>query len=295
MRVSILGKPASDRGRDAAALLRAWLLERGHEVRLDSGTASALGLEGGIDREDLPDEADLGISLGGDGTLLLAARQFGPAGVPILGVNLGRLGFLTDTDSDGMLAVVERVLAGEHSIQDRMMLTTEIVRDGEVVGTSQALNDVVVNKSALAQVIRVEIRVGGRFVSSYLADGMIVSTPTGSTAYGLAAGGPIVEPSTDVILVAPICPHILTNRPLIISGGSPVECIIAESRGEVFLTIDGQEGFPLQHGDRVLVRRSERCARLVRVEASDFFGILRAKMGWGEGSTSEQDGRGEGD
>ena len=294
MLIAILAKRESERAREAARLLRPWLLERGHDVRLDEDTAAALGVDGGVPREQLADGADLGVSLGGAGPLLLAARQFGPAGVPILGVNMGRLGFLTDTDAHGMLQVFERVAAGEHTIEDRMMLSAEVVRGGEVVGRSDALNDIVVNKGALAQVIRLETRVGGRFVSSYLADGMIVSTPTGSTAYGLAAGGPIVEPSTNVILVAPICPHILTNRPLIISGNSPVECIIAESRGEVYLTIDGQEGFPLQPGDRLRVERSAHCARLVRVQARDFFGILRTKMGWGEGASSQNGSSEEG-
>jgi NAD+ kinase len=180
-----------------------------------------------------------------------------------------------------MFEAMELVLKGDSEIEERMMLTAEVWRDGEVVAKSHALNDVVINKGALAQVIYLELRVGGSFVSSYRADGMIVSTPTGSTAYGLAAGGPIVEPSTDVILVAPICPHILTNRPLIISSDSDVECILLETRGEVYLTIDGQEGVPLEPQDRVRVARSPHVARLVHASSRDFYEILRTKMGWG--------------
>ena len=162
-----------------------------------------------------------------------------------------------------------------------MMLSAEVHREDEVLGPRDAFNDIVVNKGALAQVIRLETWVQGQFVSTYLADGIIFSTPTGSTAYGLAAGGPIVEPTTDVLMVAPICPHILTNRPLIISAGSTVECILAEARGEVFLTIDGQEGFPLRRGDRIVVSRSPHRARQVQAAAPHFFDILRKKMGWG--------------
>ncbi len=280
MRVGVLCKPNSAAARKAAHELTPWLEERGHVVTLDAETAEALGREG-VPRDELAAHAELGISLGGDGTLLLAARLFASASVPILGINLGRLGFLTDVDSEHMLETVEQVLAGDYVVERRMMLRSEVWRDGEVVDRSVALNDVVVNKGALAQVIHLETRVGGSFVSSYRADGLIVSTPTGSTAYGLAAGGPIVEPSTDVILVAPICPHILTNRPLIISAASEVDCILKEARGEVFLTIDGQEGVALEPGDRVRVARSPHAARLVHAASRDFFEILRTKMGWG--------------
>ena len=280
MRVAVLGKPNSVPARKAAAEVCPWLEERGCEVTVDDETAAAIGRTG-VPRDALAQGADLALSLGGDGTLLLAARVFAGAAVPILGINLGRLGFLTDTDHDHMFEVLEQVLKGESEIEERMMLTAEVWRDGGVVSRSDALNDVVVNKGALAQVIHLETRVGGSFVSSYRADGIIVSTPTGSTAYGLAAGGPIVEPSTDVILVAPICPHILTNRPLIIGAGSDVECILVESRGDVYLTIDGQEGFPLEPGDRVRVVRAEHAARLVQVASRDFYEILRTKMGWG--------------
>ncbi|MCP4869955.1 MAG: NAD(+) kinase [Proteobacteria bacterium] len=280
MRVAILGKPHSAPARKAAGELCAWLEEREHTVTVDDETAAAIGRTG-VPRDELAEHGDLAVSLGGDGTLLLAARVFAGAAVPILGINLGRLGFLTDTDHEHMFDVIEQVLKGESEIEERMMLTAEVWRDGEVVERSDALNDVVVNKGALAQVISLETRVGGSFVSSYRADGMIVSTPTGSTAYGLAAGGPIIEPSTNVILVAPICPHILTNRPLVIGASSDVECILVEGKGEVYLTIDGQEGFPLQRGDRVRVVRAEHAARLVHAASRDFYEILRTKMGWG--------------
>ena len=280
MQVAILAKQYSERAAEAACLVHSWLVERGHQVRVDEHVAGTTGITPSFARGELAEEADLAVVLGGDGTLLLGARVFSPSGVPILGINLGRLGFLTDTDSVHMLSVLESVVAGDYEIDERLMLQGEVLRGETILGSSSALNDIVVNKGALAQVIGLETRVNQQLVSSYLADGIIFSTPTGSTAYGLAVGGPIVAPNTEVMLVAPICPHMLTNRPLILSADSTVDCIIAEARGEIYLTIDGQEGFPLLPGDRIRVRSAEHRARLVKVRSHDFFEILRTKMGW---------------
>ena len=281
MRVAILCQITRERALAAARKVHRWLHDHGHEAVVTTDMGASLGIEGAGSTEQLAVGAELAVALGGDGTLLQAARVFSRHGVPILGVNLGRLGFLTDTGPEQMLEVLERVLAGDYRVEERLMLSAEVHRRGEVIGPRIAFNDIVLNKGALAQVIRLETRVNDRFVSSHRADGIIVATPTGSTAYGLAAGGPIIEPTTDVLLVAPICPHILTNRPLIISGGSIVDCILVEERGEVFLTIDGQEGFPLESGDRVRVTRAPHRARLIHCASQDFFDILRRKMGWG--------------
>lgn len=281
MQIAILGKPKNLPAAEKAAELADWLVERGHGVRFDADTAAQVGREG-VDRDALADGADFGVVLGGDGTLLLGARVFSPADVPILGINMGRLGFLSDTGPDGMYEVMERVLAGDAQTEERLMLSASVHRpDGTIEGPFEAFNDIVVNKGALAQVVRLETRVDGNFVSSYLADGLILSTPTGSTAYGLAVGGPIIVPTTEVMLVAPICPHMLTNRPIIVPAGSEVECRLAEARGDVYLTIDGQEGFPLFPGDRIVSRRSPHRARLMKCASLDFFSILRTKMGWG--------------
>jgi NAD+ kinase len=282
VRVAILAKHQEPRAVEAARQVQDWLLERGHDVRMDA--LSAADPDGATvqPRAGLADGAELAIVLGGDGTLLLASRLFSPKAVPIFGVNMGRLGFLTDTDAERLWGVLPRVLAGEYRLEERMMLSGEVLREGQrVAGPLVALNDLVVNKGALAQVVRVETRVDGRFVSSYLADGIIAATPTGSTAYGLAVGGPIVVPEAEVILVAPICPHILTNRPLILPADVELEVKLAEARGEVYLTIDGQEGCPMQAGDLLRVWRSPHRARIVHAESTDFFGILRTKLGWG--------------
>jgi NAD+ kinase len=282
MRVAILAKARDDRAEAVAREVVTWLQDAGHEVALEASLASRVQIPGGIARDELAQRAEMAVALGGDGTMLQAARTFSSAGVPILGVNVGRLGFLTDTGPEGMLDVLASVFAGDYAIQERLMLTGEVHRAGQVVGGPfAALNDIVVNKGELAQVVRLESWVDGSFVSEYNADGLIFSTPTGSTAYGLAAGGPIIVPSSQVILVAPICPHILTNRPLVIPGDSIASCVVIESRGEVLVTIDGQEGFPLQAGDKVSVRRSEHNARLIQTASGDFFDVLRTKMGWG--------------
>lgn len=282
MRIAILAKPKSERAATTAADLAESLRARGHETVLEETAAALAGVPGGVPRTELGDDADLAIVLGGDGTLLLGARTFGPAKVPIFGVNMGRLGFLTDVGVDEMQEALEQVLAGEHAVEERLMLSCSIERaDGTSEGPFLAFNDIVVNKGALAQVIRLENHVDGNFVSNYLADGLILSSPTGSTAYGLAVGGPIIVPTTEVMLLAPICPHMLTNRPIIVPATSEVECRLVEARGEVYLTIDGQEGFKLYPGDRVVSCRSVHKARLVKVASQDFFSILRTKMGWG--------------
>jgi len=281
LHVAILTKEHSERAAGAARTIHAWLGERGHDVSVDEHVAAATGLEPSVSRDDLATAVDLAVVLGGDGTLLLGARVFSPSGVPILGINMGRLGFLTDTNSEHMLDVLESFFSGDYDIEERLMLEGEVLRGESVLGPSSALNDLVVNKGALSQVIRLETRVNDQLVSNYLADGIIFATPTGSTAYGLSVGGPIVAPNTEVMLVAPICPHLLTNRPLVVSASSIVDCILAEARGEVYLTIDGQEGFLLLPGDRIRVRCAAHRARLVKVRSRDFFDILRAKMGWG--------------
>jgi NAD+ kinase len=289
MHVAILAKSSERTPKAEAALavdavrrVQGFLEEHGHTVVIDERTAALGGFQPAAPIDALAEGADLAIVLGGDGTQLYAARLFAHHDLPIYGINLGRLGFLTDTDPEHGLVGLAKVLAGDYSVEQRIMLSGELHRaDGAVLGPYRALNDFVINKGALAQVVRLATEVDGRFVSSYLADGIIVSTPTGSTAYGLAVGGPIVVPTTEVILVAPICPHILTNRPLVVAADSHINVQLVEARDDCYLTIDGQEGVRLQPGDTLRVRRSRSSAQLVRAESPDFFSILRTKLRWG--------------
>lgn len=281
-RIAVLCKPQVLEAARTGGELRAWLRERGLQAHGDVASATLAGQRDGLPGDELGTFADLAVVLGGDGTLLLAARTFAPYDVPILGINLGRLGFLSDTDQEHMYEVLERVLDGDYTTSDRLMLQGAVRRpSGEVLQNIQALNDLVINKGALAQAVRLETRIDGHFVSTYIADGLIISTPTGSTAYGLAVGGPIIVPNTAVMQVAPICPHMLTNRPIVVGADSTIEATLVEARDEVYLTIDGQQGVRLAPGDSLVVTRAPKLARLVQCAAPDFFSILRQKMRWG--------------
>ncbi|WP_369681964.1 NAD(+)/NADH kinase [Malonomonas rubra] len=252
------------------------------EVLLEDSLAEQVGQIVGFAEEDIPAQVDLVIVLGGDGTLISVARQVGERNVPILGVNLGRLGFLTEVTRDELPAMLDLLIEGNFNVSDRMMLDALIHRNGEVVGKYTVLNDVVINKGALARIIDMETSVDGRHLSSFKADGLIVSTPTGSTGYSLAAGGPIVFPEINCLVVSPICPHMLTNRPIVVWRNSVIEIKVNFEDDVVFFTADGQVGRKLLPGDVVEVRRSEARTRLVNSPSKDYFEILRTKLSWGE-------------
>ncbi|MFO7578452.1 MAG: NAD(+)/NADH kinase [Pelovirga sp.] len=254
----------------------------GIEVLLEDGLAEQIGQVNGFTGEDIPAQVDLIVVLGGDGTLISVARLIGDLEVPIVGVNLGRLGFLTEITRDELPDMLDRLIAGDYQVSDRMMLDAFIHRDGAVVGKYTVLNDVVINKGALARIIDMETYVDGRHLSTYKADGLIVSTPTGSTGYSLAAGGPIIYPEINSLLITPICPHMLTNRPIIIWSRSIIEIEVKFQDDVVFFTADGQVGHKLLPGDRVEVRRSASRTRLVSSPTKEYFQILRTKLSWGE-------------
>jgi NAD+ kinase len=252
------------------------------EVLLEDTLAEQIGQVNGTSGEDIPALVDMVIVLGGDGTLISVARQIGDRHVPIVGVNLGQLGFLTEITRDELPEMLERIIADDYQVSDRMMLDAAIRRNGKIVGKFTVLNDVVINKGALARIIDMETCVDGRHLTSYKADGLIISTPTGSTGYNLAAGGPIIYPDINSLLITPICPHMLTNRPIMVWSRSVIEIKLKFEDDVVFFTGDGQVGRKLLPGDVVEVSRSESRTRLVTSPSKDYFEILRTKLSWGE-------------
>ena len=268
--------------------IESWLAERGIDSVFETATAALMPQSPNrriADKPTLVRQVDLVVVLGGDGTLLSIADAIGAAGsgIPMLGVNFGSLGFLTEVTLPELRASLDAALAGRARIEERMMLESTIFRAGAAFANHIALNDVVVTKGALARMIDLSVSVGDEFVTRVKADGLIVATPTGSTAYNLAAGGPIVQPNLDALLLTPIAPHTLTNRPIVIPATSPVRVQpLMEERAEVFVTFDGQAGFQLQAGDDIRVRRTDRTLRLIRPSTRSYFEVLREKLKWGE-------------
>ena len=264
------------------AELTHWLRDRGLEVWLDA-QASGWGEGNEIPFEAMPEKVDLIVVLGGDGTLLAAARAIDDRDIPILGVNLGTLGFLAETSSDELLDAMDDVLNGRFTIASRMRLEVVVERDGEARGRYLALNDAVIGKSALSRMVDVETRADGVDVTTYHADGLIVATPTGSSAYSLSAGGPLLLPEFGAIVLTPIRPHTLTQRPLVLPDTCKVELRIQNARGgEVHLTVDGQVGQELTEGDTVRLCRARYPARLLAPPARNRFEVMRQKLRWGE-------------
>lgn len=289
-RVGIVAKHGLVAASEHLTRLDTMLRERGVEAVYDHDTAALAGdaARGGrtMSRDALPQEVNLIIVLGGDGTLLSMAARIAHSGrdVPILGVNFGSLGFLTEIRIDELQSSLEGVLAGTAAIATRAMLAADASRQGQQVDSRIVLNDVVFTKTALSRVIDLSVSVSGRFVTRVKADGLIIASATGSTAYNLAAGGPIVHPMVDALVLTPIAPHTLTNRPVVIPGSAVVEVRThaSSSPDEVFVTYDGQSGYPLHDGDTVQVRRSEQSLRLVKAPARGYFEVLREKLKWGE-------------
>ena len=262
--------------------IRARLNRDNITVLLEDSVAELIGQVNGFAGDEIPELVDLVIVLGGDGTLISVARQIAGRQIPIVGVNLGRLGFLTEITKDELPAMLDRMVAGDYQISDRMMLDSLIYRNNQLMGTYTVLNDIVINKGALARIIDMDASIDGRHLCTYKADGMIISTPTGSTGYSLSAGGPIIYPEVNSLLISPICPHMLTNRPIVVRSHSVITIEVKFEDDVVFFTADGQVGRKLLPGDRVEVKRSEARALLVSSPSKDYFEILRTKLGWGE-------------
>ena len=282
-RVGIVAKPDAARAQGVILQLLPWLTSRGHSVVLEKETADLVpsAVTDAASRAELPGQVDLLIILGGDGTLLSMARAVGDLGVPLLGVNLGGLGFLTATTLDEMFPALDAYFGGRMAIEERMLLSARVVRNGQTVCEHAALNDVVITKSAMSRIIDLSVSVDGRYATAYRADGLIISTPTGSTAYSLSAGGPILFPTMDAVVLTPICSHTLTNRPIVVPGTDRIEVTLLADQ-EVMATMDGQVGVGLREGDTVEVCKAAARIRLVRFPQKDFFSVLRTKLKWGE-------------
>lgn len=293
--IGVIARPDLAEAAPALRELVQWLQRRGVKVVLEERTAAlADGSAGGnwtlAAGRDVAAQADAVVVLGGDGTLLGASRLMATERpVPILGVNFGSLGFLTEITLGELYPTLESVLEGRYRYEERRMLRGCVRREGQPDVTDDALNDVVVTKATLSRIIELDVSVDGLFVSTFRADGLIVSSPTGSTAYNLAAGGPILHPTLPAIVLTPICPHMLTNRPLVVSDGSAIEVRLRSPQdGEVHLTFDGQRGFPMGRQDSVQVTRSPRTLRLVTAAGRDYFAVLRTKLKWGESTVRER-------
>jgi NAD+ kinase len=279
--VAIISKPKITEAAEIVCGLLNWLTQRGIEIRCDEQTAEYARISMFLPRDEVVSGSDLVIVLGGDGTLLSAARAVAGIPVPVFAVNLGHLGFLTAIRVEDLYPELERALRGEHRIGIRRMVECELVRDGKTIVNYSALNDVVITKSELARMIDLDAHVDNHFVAAYKADGLIIATPTGSTAYSLSAGGPVIFPSVGALCITPICPHMLTNRPVIVPDSSVIK-ILSHSHEGTFLTIDGQVGEPLARGDRIICRASPKTIQLIRPPKMLFFDVLREKLKWGE-------------
>lgn len=280
--VGILTKPEVQEAYKIVPQLLEWAERHGLQVRLDQATAGYVNRTDWHSRDEVPDGCQLVIVLGGDGTLLSAARAIAGREIPLFAANLGGLGFLTAITVDELFPELERGLRNEHRIAKRRMLRCEVMRGDEVVARYDALNDVVITKASIARMIDLVTNVDSHFVCRYKADGLIIATPTGSTAYSLSAGGPIIFPQVGAICLTPICPHTLTNRPVIVPDTSVVQVLNLAADGEGYLTIDGQVGEPLNEKDRVVCRSSPHSLHLVRPPRMKFFDVLRQKLKWGE-------------
>ncbi len=281
-KIGIIAKTTKRESKNVVENLINYLSQKKAKVLIDKETAKYVGMKRGLNRDQIASKVDLLVVIGGDGTLLSAARSAGKAKTPILGINLGSLGFLTEVALDELYESIDRGLKGKLTIDTRMMLQAEVFRKKKSMGKYSLLNDIVINKSALARIVDLSVEIEQYYVTTYKADGLIVSTPTGSTAYSLSAGGPIVFPDMKAILITPICPHTLTHRPLVVPDHVKIIITLLTEREDVYFTMDGQIGFPMRHGDVVTVSRSRDVVKLIRPCERNYFDLLRQKLKWGE-------------
>jgi NAD+ kinase len=286
-RIGVVVKPHQPEALETLCKLTEWLTARGIALvggnavdreRIEHETGCVIEV---IPEEELPQKVDLILVLGGDGTMIATARMLGDCEVPVIGVNYGGLGYLAEFRIEELFTALESILAGDYKLEKRVMLAVELRRGDELVTKNRVLNDVVMNKSALARIIQIETYLNDQFVNSFRADGLIVSTPTGSTAYNLSAGGPIIFPTMNAVVITPICPFTLSNRPIVVPDDSVIEVRLMTEKEDVALTLDGQVGFPIQARDRVVIRKSNTTFNLVQPKNRNYFDLLRDKLRWG--------------
>jgi NAD+ kinase len=286
-RIGVVVKPHQPDALETLCRLTEWLAEKeiqlvglaeiAHEqIKQKTGCAVEI-----VKDEQFAQSVDLILVLGGDGTMIATARMVGNAEVPVIGVNYGGLGYLAEFPIEELFSALEAILSGQYQVQKREMLSVELWRGEELITRNRVLNDVVVNKSALARIIEIEAYLDSQFVNLFRADGLIVATPTGSTAYNLSAGGPVIYPSMNAVVITPICPFTLSNRPIVVPYGSTIEVRLMTDKEEVALTLDGQVGFPLQVNDRIVIGKSNTTFNLVQPPTRNYFDVLRDKLKWG--------------
>jgi NAD+ kinase len=274
--VGIVVKPNNDEALRTSNELSEWLNARGISVRCSPFVGDHECREGEFDLA-----ADLVVVLGGDGTMISTARLVGDAQILVLGVNYGSLGYLAEFRIEEMFPALEAILVGDYAVDRRVMLKAEHWRNGEMLAAGRVLNDVVINKAAIARIIGIDVKLDGQFVNGFRADGLIVSTPTGSTAYNLSAGGPIIYPSMNAVVLTPICPFTLTNRPIVVPDTAMIELELENENEGVVLTLDGQTGYPMRARDRVRIRKSSTTFNIVQPANRNYFDVLRNKLKWG--------------
>ena len=284
-KVGIIANIAKEKSPEYTAALREWMLKRGLEVYIEEGIAAKIGCLPGVEKEKLWTLVDLLVVFGGDGTILRTARLARKRDVPIVGINLGGFGYLTEVNLSEMFAALELILAGNFQIEKRMMLDVEIQGGEEPFREGTVLNDVVINRGNLSRIVELETTVDGRYLTTFKADGLIIATPTGSTAYSLAAGGPIIFPELKLILINPICPHTLTNRPVILPESAVIRVTLCTLEQGATVTLDGQVSFTVKFGDIVTIRKSRYITTLVSSPHRGYLEILRTKLGWGGSQT----------
>jgi len=280
-KIGVFCKPKAPSATDILGRLIPWLRKQNYHIFLDTGTAAIINETSSYEKREISQQADLLIVLGGDGTLLSVARAAHPHNIPILAVNLGSLGFLAEISIDELYPTLENILAGKFEIENRMLLNACIWRNGEKVEDHNVLNDVVINKGAVARVINLQVLVNGQYMTSYRADGLIIATPTGSTAYSLSAGGPIIHPSMHTLVLSPICPFTLTNRSILIPDQSIIQVKLAAEYDDVRVTLDGQEGYDMRAGDILEIKKTKTSLQLIRGPNKNYYQILRDKLHWG--------------